>query len=193
MARSRKVEDDDAVEAAMYLFWDRGYGATGTRALEQKTGLTRFSLQTRFGGKKALFLAALDKYLEQVSKLKISGDLDTIAQWFEARTTAGFPYKAGVYGCLMQNTLIEFANGDSDLARRSPQYYASISAMFLPALKRARNIGQLGTNDDISAKAQTLSMALLGLNTVIRGARSNVAGAIVAASIARTVRDWNRL
>jgi TetR/AcrR family transcriptional repressor of nem operon len=196
MARSRKVEDADAIEAAMYLFWDRGYDATGTREIEEKTGLTRFSLQTRFGGKKALFLSALDLYLERTSKAEIEGDLEGIAQWFEARTASDFPWKTGIYGCLMQNTLTEFGDGDDgdhDLAQRSPAYYASISDMFRPALARAQAKGQLGKGEDIPAKAQTLSMALLGLNVVIRGARSNTAGASIAAAIARTVRDWNRL
>lgn len=192
MARSRKVADDDAIESAMHLFWNRGYDATGTREIEEKTGLTRFSLQTRFGGKKALFLAALDRYLERTAKAEIEGDLEGIAQWFEARTADDFPYETGVFGCLMQNTLSEFGDGDSDLAERNPAYYASISALFLPALKRAQDSGQLGKDEDISAKAQTLSMALLGLNVVIRGARSNSAGATVAAGIARTVRDWSR-
>ena len=93
----------------------------------------------------------------------------------------------------MQNTLIEFGNGDAGLARRGPAYYTSISNMFLPALKRAQANGQLGSSEDVSAKAQTPSMALLGLNVVIRSARSNTTGTAVAVAIARTVRDWSRL
>lgn len=193
MARSRKVDDEDAVEAAMHLFWVNGYDATGTREIEEKTGLTRFSLQTRFGGKKALFLVALDRYLARTSHFEIAGDLEGIAQWFEARTAKDFPYETGVFGCLMQNTLIEFGGEDADLASRSADYYASIINMFLPALKRAQAKGQLHANEDTLAKAQTLSMVLLGLNVVIRGARSNTAGAAISAAIARTVRDWNRL
>ncbi|MBV1933634.1 MAG: TetR/AcrR family transcriptional regulator [Parvibaculaceae bacterium] len=61
MSRSRKVAPEEAVQAAMEAFWKHGYHELGTRQLEEETGITRFTLQTTYGGKKKLFLNALDR------------------------------------------------------------------------------------------------------------------------------------
>ena len=89
MARSRKVEPEAALQAAMTAFWQHGYCDLGTRQIEEETGITRFTLQTAYGGKMPLFLKTLDTYLdlfENFTKLDSAhGNLEVLATWFEAR------------------------------------------------------------------------------------------------------------
>ncbi|MGL5928421.1 MAG: TetR/AcrR family transcriptional regulator, partial [Dermatophilaceae bacterium] len=58
---------DDAVEAAMRVFWERGYNGASVQHLTAATGLSRSSLYGAFGGKEALFLRSLEHYAGTVA------------------------------------------------------------------------------------------------------------------------------
>ena len=89
LARLRKTEPEVAVQATQALFWEYGYAGLGTRQIEDETGLTRFILQTAYGGKKALFLQAVDAYLDSMETAFLpdadSGSLEALAIWFKSR------------------------------------------------------------------------------------------------------------
>src|ERR1051326_5473999 len=52
------------LDAAMYLFWEKGYAATGVAELLQRAQVNSGSFYHIFPGKEALLLAVLDAYLE---------------------------------------------------------------------------------------------------------------------------------
>ncbi len=60
--RPRGFDREAALEAAMRLFWSRGYEATSISDLVAAMGITPPSLYGAFGDKKHLFLEALDRY-----------------------------------------------------------------------------------------------------------------------------------
>jgi TetR/AcrR family transcriptional regulator, transcriptional repressor for nem operon len=64
MARPREFSATDAVGAAMELFWSKGYEATSTQDLCERTGLGRGSLYNAFGSKHQLYTEALRRYAE---------------------------------------------------------------------------------------------------------------------------------
>ena len=64
MARPREFSATDAVGAAMELFWSKGYEATSTQDLCERTGLGRGSLYNAFGSKHRLYTEALGRYAE---------------------------------------------------------------------------------------------------------------------------------
>src|SRR5580692_10304413 len=61
--RPRGFDTEAAVERAMGVFWSRGYHGTALPDLLRATKLSRGSLYAAFGGKHALFLRALDRYI----------------------------------------------------------------------------------------------------------------------------------
>ena len=67
MARPRNFDPDLVLDHAVTTFWQNGYDATGVEALCHVTKLGPGSLYAAFGGKRDLFLAALDRYRDQVS------------------------------------------------------------------------------------------------------------------------------
>lgn len=66
MSRTKEFNEDKALEAAMFLFWEKGYEATSMQALEESMGLKRTSIYNAFGNKRALYQQALNKYLSTV-------------------------------------------------------------------------------------------------------------------------------
>ena len=62
MSRPKEFNPDEALEKAMQVFWHKGYEATSMEDLLNAMDINRGSLYATFGGKRALFLKAMDRY-----------------------------------------------------------------------------------------------------------------------------------
>jgi AcrR family transcriptional regulator len=62
MGRQREFNVDEALEAALCVFWRKGYEGTSYTDLQQATGVERPGLYSAFGNKEALFRRALERY-----------------------------------------------------------------------------------------------------------------------------------
>jgi AcrR family transcriptional regulator len=60
--RPRAFDTDQALDAALDLFWRKGYEGTSIADLTDAMGINPPSLYAAFGGKEALFRQALDRY-----------------------------------------------------------------------------------------------------------------------------------
>ena len=60
--RPRKFNEGEAIEAAMRVFWEKGYEGASLRDLTKAMGIDRKSMYLTLGDKEALFLKALDRY-----------------------------------------------------------------------------------------------------------------------------------
>ena len=194
MSRARKIGAEQAIEASMVMFWRQGFHNSGTRQLEAETGITRFSLQTSYGGKLSLFLSALDAYLDrfEIGMLpSLAGcSLETLATWFEARCDpSAFPAE-GAYGCLMINSLIEFAGQEPLVNTRAERFYAMLRASFSEVLNGTKKSGALPPDFDVGAQVEVLISASIGLNVVIRSSSETEEARSMANGIAALVRGW---
>jgi AcrR family transcriptional regulator len=62
--RPISFDKEAALEAAMLLFWERGYEGTSMADLTQAMGLNPSSIYAAFGDKHALFSLAVKRYME---------------------------------------------------------------------------------------------------------------------------------
>jgi AcrR family transcriptional regulator len=63
IGRPRRFDRDAALEAAMFLFWRKGFAATSMNDLCDAMGVRFPSLYAAFGSKEALYLEAVEHYV----------------------------------------------------------------------------------------------------------------------------------
>jgi AcrR family transcriptional regulator len=66
LGRPREFDRDMALDAAMLLFWRKGFSATSMNDLCDAMGIRSPSLYAAFGGKEALYLEAIAHYVRTV-------------------------------------------------------------------------------------------------------------------------------
>jgi len=62
MARPREFDVDEALEAAMQVFWEKGYQGSSLHDLLDAMQIARGSLYKAFKDKRSIYLAALERY-----------------------------------------------------------------------------------------------------------------------------------
>jgi AcrR family transcriptional regulator len=62
MGRHREFDVDQALDAALSVFWRKGYEGASYEDLSTATKVSRPGLYSAFGNKQALFVRALDRY-----------------------------------------------------------------------------------------------------------------------------------
>lgn len=183
--RPLEFEPDKALDAAMEVFWCKGYEATSLTDLLEAMELSKSSLYQTFGGKQALFKKCLARYQDQFAS-DLARQLEQapsglqfihgLFQW--VANTAQEP--AGAKGCLVGNSANEFGQRDPVFAKPIAQGLHRLGDIFKAAVKRAQEEGDVVADADVSALAGYLVSAMTGLRTLIksgldkRGARSMV-------------------
>jgi TetR/AcrR family transcriptional repressor of nem operon len=195
MGRERKIAHQAALDAAQSLFWQEGYSGASTRQIEEQTGLTRFTIQTSYGGKKELFLTTLDNYLDNTFARFLprptSDVLNALADWFESFNGPDHLPALTDRGCLLLNTVTEFERGDLGPDQRIGDYFAALRSCFGDALKKGIEHGEVDPELDVVEKTELLVATVLGLNMMIRAGTDATAGRAMGASIAGMIREWN--
>ena len=66
MARVREFNEDQVLDAAMHLFWAKGYPGTSMHDIVDATGLQGPRIYNAYGNKRGLFNVVLPRYSERV-------------------------------------------------------------------------------------------------------------------------------
>jgi len=79
---TKKFDIDHVVQAALALFWEKGYSATSMQHIVLVTGLKPGSIYHQFGSKEALFTLCLQHYADEsiASASRIIDAGDTVLQ-----------------------------------------------------------------------------------------------------------------
>ena len=122
MARPREFDAEEALDKAMALFWTKGYHDSSIRDLVEATGVNYYGLYSVFESKHGLFLAALDRYRDSITReiireLKGSGSVEQRLERAFNRLIALMKSGKG-RGCMICNTMVELAPHDSEAAAK---------------------------------------------------------------------------
>jgi TetR/AcrR family transcriptional repressor of nem operon len=155
------------------MFWQQGYDGTPVQALCRAMDLQPGSVYAAFGSKRDLFVAALRRYTETVSDeavARINGapsGLQGLREYFDHLVDAMVDGKRA-RGCLITNSLVEFAARDPELAGMFQVHLARLQTSFAAALARARADGQL--RPGIGPESAGMLVAVVqGMNVMAKG------------------------
>ena len=72
VGRPKSFDNETAIQAFVDVFWSRGYDATSIDDLQNAIGIKRGSFYAAFGNKENAFIAAMERYVEEVSNVVVS-------------------------------------------------------------------------------------------------------------------------
>jgi len=169
MARPREFDEGQVIESLMKVFWNKGYEATTMQDLVAASGLLKGSLYGAFGGKQALYLAALKHY----DRTRIQAGIDMLNGEGSARQKIARLFdnviettKRGVFagGCLLCNASLEMAVTDKQVKSEVKTTIRRLKLAIMDALKQ-----QIENEDQAASLAAFIVSAYFGTRVLAKG------------------------
>ncbi len=151
MGRPRQFDETDALNAAMHVFWLKGYEATSMTDLMEAMNLHKGSIYKAFGDKHTLFMTALKHYLAQGdaglqrSIVMAPTPIEAIRGFLRLslrQCTTG----TVIRGCFMMNSLVELAPHDDDVRELIADYMSKLEAHLSSLVEKGQRSGQFRTD-----------------------------------------------
>lgn len=142
MPRVREFDPDKALEAAMRLFWRKGFGKTSYEDLVAVTGVSRKGLYAAFGEKDALFLEVLKLYRRTFAR-ELFTALDAVdiqvadVKELVRRIARRIVVEETRQGCLVANASLDVFADSSDVRREIAAHLRRMTRQFSAALRRS--------------------------------------------------------
>ncbi|MEO1583498.1 MAG: TetR/AcrR family transcriptional regulator [Planctomycetota bacterium] len=186
--RPKAFDETAALEAAMAVFWDKGYDGTSVADLVTAMGIGRQSLYDTFGGKRNLYLRALRHYGERA----VASTLDVLTGPGEPidRLRAVFQNWAEVQacpdckGCFMAGALAQLDRKDAEVCALVDDLQQSLIDAFASAIAQAQSVQQL--RDDIDPAEMAVMLTAVGHGLALAG-RAPSNGTTIPAGVRATL------
>lgn len=172
MARPREFDEETVLDAAIHCFWTQGYEAASVRVLAERTGLTTASLYNAFGDKRALYLRALDHYVEngvtaRIRRCRALPPRQAVEAFFTEvveRSLADPERK----GCLLVNTAIDVAPRDPGLQAAVAEVLGRVEGFFRDSVAAGQADGSIGRAIPADDLARHLLAVFMGIRVLSR-------------------------
>jgi TetR/AcrR family transcriptional regulator, transcriptional repressor for nem operon len=173
MARPREFDETTALEAAVTRFWSHGYEATSVRDLAESMGISAPSLYNAYGDKHALFVQALEHYLdrsmrERIRRLESSLPPKQAVREFIEEIIDRSVSDRERRGCFLINSALEIAPHDKKLGALIADRLGELEAFFSRSIKRAQAEGAMPRKRAAEDIARLLLGVLLGIRVLAR-------------------------
>ncbi|TCV96789.1 TetR/AcrR family transcriptional regulator [Biostraticola tofi] len=176
MGRQREFDLEQALEAALCVFWRKGYEGASYTDLTQATGVERPALYSAFGNKESLFRLALERYRTHYLDffplaLELPTSLEVVSHilYRAAELHTRYPDRTGCLGILGALA----GSDDAQPVRRALiDARASGETLLRQRLERAKQEGDLPATADCAALAAFICAVLQGMAIQARAGSS---------------------
>ena len=160
MAGVKQFNQEQVLDKAMEVFWQKGYEGTSIQDLTTATGLGRGSLYGTFGDKEQLFIKVLDHYADRfqaaiIKQLDNPDPDEAIKGMFEVMiermSNPQYPR-----GCLNTNTCVNIFGKSEIIERKIAERLGDLESAIYLVLRKAQAENQLPPERDIRALARFL-------------------------------------
>jgi len=173
MARTRGFDEQEALDGAMHLFWERGYAAASLDHLLDATDLSKSSFYETFGNKRGLLLAALRRYQDQFmdplsEPLRREGAGRAEIEQVLREVVAYVLSEPGQRGCLVNNCLVEVGMHDEDVLAAARAVRDRLEDAFVIAVASGQKHGSIGSRERPRALGRFLVNTVSGINVATK-------------------------
>lgn len=167
MGRPREFDVQQALDAALCVFWRKGYEGASYTDLTQATGVERPALYAAFGNKEALFLRALERYYErELAFFPAALELPT-AREVAAQVMRGsaelHTRNNEARGCLGINGALATSSEAESIQRALIEARANTQALLRDRFERAKAEGDLPETADANVLAAFVCAVVHGM------------------------------
>lgn len=169
MGRPREFDTGEVLDKAVKVFWAKGYEGAHLSALLKATGISKSSLYETFGSKRDLYLAAIDRYNDQVAANAAEGmiaaedcpreGITAVFKYFIDNMTSRSPTR----GCFVNNSAGEIAPGDREATTRIARGMDYLENALYQAILCGQGADVINRDKDPRATARFLAASLHGL------------------------------
>jgi len=171
MARVKTFDSEAAIDAAMDLFWRKGYADTSVQDLVNELGISRSSLYATFGDKDQLFQQVFSRYTATEAGprhglLTRDGSvLDALRELLYglAQAPEHYPDRRG---CLVVNAAMERVPYDPATTALVTAQLGRLEEALYAALRRGQVAGDIDPDRDARTMARFLVSVIQGMRVV---------------------------
>jgi len=173
MGRPREFDDAAVLQAAMEVFWEKGYAATSTEDLCTRTGLGRGSLYNAFGSKHRLYEEAIRHYAAtaadaQLTMLEQPGPVrDRLRELMLGVIDADLA-DAGRRGCLALNAATEHSGRTTNVAKLVRRQFIDLEQALCHLVTVGQTTGELSSERAPMQVARTFQSTYYGLRALAK-------------------------
>ena len=178
MARPRKFDEAEVVQASRDLFWDQGYAATSIDDLSAATGLGRGSFYKAFGDKHSMFVRSLESYcteaLDGIRTELRNPDLSAYDRLIAHLRGVAADVAADTdrRGCLLAKSAAELSATDPVVAKHVKRTLDGWLRELTATISAAQTDGDMPASTDAKSMASLLLAMLRGMEALRKGGAS---------------------
>jgi AcrR family transcriptional regulator len=191
LGRPRAFDPDTALEAALRVFWMKGYEGTALSDLTAAMGINRPSIYATFGNKEALFRKALDRYSERMANYTAEALKEPTTRAVAERLLMGtadlLSCPGNPKGCLMVQGALACGEGADPIRKELISRRATGEAALRERFERAKLEGDLPAGADAGDLARYVMAVMHGMSVQSAGGANRAA---LQGVIGLSLRAW---
>jgi len=165
--RPREFEPQEFLNTALNCFWQNGYRATSLADLKAASGLASASIYKLYPDKRAIFLAALQQYMD-ASLARVSQRAAELTPEAALRETLEFGAllsvgPEGEKGCFSIAAASEMLPGDADVRERVEYMFRGIITRLIGILQQGQEQRIFRRDEAAEVMAESIFMLLEGM------------------------------
>ena len=173
--RPRSFDREAALDAAMEVFWRKGYEATSISDLTDAMGINPPSLYAAFGDKEQLFMAAIERYSEErgescpyACEPTARGAIQRLLTYMAHELTGGDHPR----GCMMMMAAATSANASEVMQKALAAKRAAGRESIKGRIRQGMKEGDVPAGTDAAALADFFSTVVAGMSKQARDGAS---------------------
>ncbi|TWI66604.1 TetR family transcriptional regulator [Pseudoduganella lurida] len=173
MGRRREYDEEKVLDAALCVFWRKGYEGASYADLTQAAGVERPALYAAFGNKEALFRRVLDRYAErfmthypEALALPTSREVAAHLLRSSVELNTRFPDQAG---CLGINGAVAGSDESEPVRQALVEFRAGGEARLRERFEAAQAEGDLPASASPAALAAFIMAVMHGMAVQAKG------------------------